>query len=232
MVLRALKIVKMLERLSQKINHLVYCLLLAIVCIACEAPKESLPYYNNPDFTPIWLSTKDSVDKQITHSIKPFSFYNQDGKLVNNATVKGKIHVANFFFTSCPSICPKMTVEFQTLQAAFVNDPAIVLLSYSVTPWMDSIARLKEYAQNNAVISDKWHLLTGNKADIYSLARQSYFAEESIGLTKDSTEFLHTEHFILVDQNGRLRGIYNGTLALETERLIADIKLLKGGEFN
>ena len=217
--------------MSKKIN-LLFHLFLTFITFSCGTSSESLPYYNSPDFTPIWLSTMDSVKQQITHSVKPFSFYNQDGNIINNSTVKGKIHVANFFFTSCPSICPKMTLEFQTIQAAFVNDPNVLLLSYSVTPWLDSIARLKEYAQNNAVISNKWHLLTGEKSAIYTLARQSYFAEEGTGFTKDSTEFLHTEHFILVDQNGRLRGIYNGTLALETERLIADIKLLRASEFN
>jgi protein SCO1 len=109
----------------------------------------------------------------------------------------------------------------------FSNDKEVVLLSYSVTPWIDNVERLNTYAHDNSISSRNWHLLTGNKAKIYELARKSYFAEEDMGFTKDSTEFLHTEHFLLVDGSKRIRGIYNGTLQLEIEQLISDIKQLK-----
>jgi len=105
-------------------------------------------------------------------------------------------------------------------------------LSYSVTPWIDSTQKLKKYAEFYNIIPGKWHLLTGDKSKIYELARKSYFAEEEIGFTKDSTEFLHTEHFVLVDASGRIRGIYNGTLSLETERLIGDIRKLQSEKNN
>jgi protein SCO1/2 len=120
-----------------------------------------------------------------------------------------------------------MTIQFESIQKAFEQDQEVVLLSYSVTPWIDSTEKLKKYAEFYKVVPGKWHLLRGNKTEIYELARKSYFAEEEIGFTKDSTEFLHTEHFVLVDKTGRIRGIYNGTLALETERLIADIRILR-----
>ena len=116
------------------------------------------------------------------------------------------------------------------LQNEFKNNQGIVILSYSVTPWIDSVARLKDYAGQNEITSPNWHLLTGSQGEIYKLARQSYFAEEDLGYTKDSTEFLHTEHVLLIDKTRRIRGIYNGTLQLEIEQLIKDIKLLKESE--
>ena len=100
------------------------------------------------------------------------------------------------------------------------------MLSYSVTPWVDSVSRLKKFADKYSIQTDKWHLLTGSTNSIYTLARQSYFAEEETGYSKDSSEFLHTEHFILVDKQGYIRGIYNGTLPLETQRLKEDIDIL------
>jgi protein SCO1/2 len=206
--------------------HFHLYIFLFITLFSCKNNKESLPYYNTPDFTPQWLNEKEAATV-ITHTIDSFKFQNQKGETISNENLKGKIHVANFFFTSCPSICPKMTIEFQSIQKAFEKETDVILLSYSVTPWRDSVAKLEEFAKNHSVLPGKWHLLTGEKSKIYSLARQSYFAEEEIGYTKDSTEFLHTEHFILVDKTGRIRGIYNGTLTLETERLIADIRTLK-----
>ena len=141
--------------------------------------------------------------------------------------MEGKIHVANFFFTGCGSICPGMMNKIAKLNHAFEKDSTVVFLSFSVTPWRDSVSRLSEYANSNKIIAPNWHLLTGPKADIYTLARKSYFAEEALGFTKDSTDFLHTEHVLLVDKTGRIRGIYNGTLDLDMEQLGKDIKLLK-----
>jgi len=209
----------MLKKRIQILNSIL--LAVAIVQSGCKNhPDASLPYYNTPDFTPHWSA--QSVDHQISN----FSFIDQDGFTISNETINNKIHVANFFFSSCISICPKMTVNLASLQKEFANNDNVVLLSYSVMPWKDSVARLKKYAAKYGIRENKWHLLTGSTEKIYSLARKSYFAEEQTGFTKDSTEFLHTEHFILVDQHGYIRGIYNGTLALETERLRDDIRLL------
>ena len=195
--------------------------------VGCKTNRQEnvLPYYNTPDFTPIWTNSKEAATK-ITHHIGNFSFTDQEGKTITQDNIKGKIHVANFFFSNCTAICPKMTINFESLQKTFADNDNVVLLSYSVMPWVDSIQQLKTYAAKYGVNSAKWHLLTGNQSAIYSLARQSYFAEEQIGFAKDSSEFLHTEHFILVDKQNYIRGIYNGTLALETERLTSDIALL------
>jgi protein SCO1/2 len=192
-----------------------------------QASDQALPYYNTPDFSPIFLKGDGGVDNTITHTIGKFALSNQDGEAFSEQDVQGKIQVANFFFTGCGSICPGMMSKLKKLNSESAKDKDIVFLSFSVTPWRDSVARLREYANANKIIASNWHLLTGPKADIYSLARRSYFAEEALGFTKDSTDFLHTEHVLLVDKTGRIRGIYNGTLDLDMEQLSKDIKVLK-----
>ncbi len=200
--------------------------------VACQPRPESsntpLPYYNTPDFTPVWADTPGQVDQAITHRIADFAFRDQTNQVVTQATIAGKIHVANFFFTTCPSICPKMTTLLRAVQDTFRQEPKVVLLSYSVTPWLDSVPRLRQYGQVKGILPGKWHLLTGERGRIYDLARRSYFAEEAIGFSRDSTEFLHTEHLILVDQHRRIRGVYNGTLPLDIDKLIGDIRTLLG----
>jgi protein SCO1 len=189
---------------------------------------ELLPYYNTPDFTPQFFVTADQAHSGVAHTIGDFSLEDQDGNVITRNFVHGKIHVADFFFTSCGSICPKMTTNMMKVSEAFADDTGVVILSYSVTPWHDDVATLKEYATQRDIDSPQWRLLTGPKSEIYNLARQSYFAEQEIGYTKDSTEFLHTEHFILVDESGRIRGIYDGTMPVDVEQLISDINALKG----
>jgi protein SCO1/2 len=189
---------------------------------------QRLPYYNTPEFSPMFLSDKAEVQSKITHTIGKFTFVNQDGDTLTEKAIKGKIHIANFIFTSCGNICPVMTDQMARVGKAFENDTSVVILSYTVTPWIDNPARLKKYKADKGIKKSNWYFLTGNKAAIYKLARQSYFAEESLGFTKDSTKFLHTEHFLLVDASQRIRGIYNGTLQLEAEQLIKDIRELKG----
>lgn len=208
------------------VNYMGIGLMAGILLNACAPGEQRLPFYNTPDFTPYWMEDGTNVSKTITHRIRDFTFTNQEGKPVTRQSVDGKIHVANFFFTICPSICPKMTNHFERVQQAFRNEEDVVLLSFSVTPWIDSVARLKEFAEEHHVMPGKWHLLTGNETEIYSMARTSYFAEELPGFNKDSTEFLHTENFILVDRTGRIRGIYKGTIELDTKRLIEDIEVL------
>lgn len=186
-----------------------------------------LPYYNEPDFTPLFIKNKQNLRDSITHTISNFSFLNQDSSQVTQQIIENKIHVANFIFTTCGSICPVMTKNMKIVNDSLANDGSIVFLSYSVTPWIDSPHKLKKYMARNEIVNPNWQFITGNKADIYTLARKSYFAEEDIGFSKDSTEFLHTEHFILVDKTKRIRGVYNGTLTLEMNHLLVDIKNLQ-----
>ncbi len=205
--------------------RIVFLLLGSIWVLSCTQNKNeisSLPYYNEPTFTPIF---EDSTP--INHTIGDFSFLDQDSLLVSQENIEGKIHIANFIFTICGSICPTMTANMKMVSDNLEADIDLVLLSYSVTPWFDKPFVLKKYKSDHNITNPNWHFLTGSKNEIYKLARQSYFAEEDIGFSKDSTEFLHTEHFILVDKTKRIRGIYNGTLALEMLQLIDDIKTLK-----
>lgn len=199
-----------------------------IILVACKSKPEalSLPFINQPDFTPEWIEKSDKGYESI-HRIPAFSFTNQNGEAVTEKTVEGKIYVADFIFTKCGSICPKMTANMGILQEKFKQDDDVLLLSHSVTPGIDSVPVLKKYAINKGVISGKWHLLTGNENDIYRLAKKEYYAGDTIGYYQTGNEFLHTENFILVDKHRRIRGVYNGTLALEMERLIEDIGTLK-----
>ncbi len=194
-------------------------------CTDNQSDDTTLPYYNEPNFTPVFIENLATVPSKIPHTISDFSFLNQDSLSISQKNIDGKIHVANFIFTSCGSICPTMTKNMKTVSDSFKND--VVFLSYSVTPWIDKPSVLKKFKAKNKIENPYWHFLTGSKSAIYQLARKAYFAEEDLGFSKDSTEFLHTEHFILVDKTKRIRGIYNGTLALEMQQLIEDIKTLK-----
>ncbi len=196
--------------------------------ISCGEQREidALPYYNTPDFEPVFISSIGQETEMISHQIADFSLTDQNGQFISQASIEGKIHIANFMFTSCGSICPVMTNQFKIIEEKFGNHPDFLILSYSVTPWIDDVPRLKEYTSANEITAPNWYFLTGGKSEIYTLARQSYFAEEDLGFTKDSTEFLHTEHVLLVDQTKRIRGIYNGTLKLEIAQLAMDIESL------
>ncbi|GHN00169.1 hypothetical protein WSM22_16580 [Cytophagales bacterium WSM2-2] len=204
----------------KKIGFFLFSLLCLLGC-----DKQRLPYYNTAAFTPLWPGEQKISEEKI-HRIARFRFTDQFDSAVSNHTFIGKIYVANFFFTSCPSICPKMTNHLKKVQQAFISNENVMLLSHSVLPWVDSTARLQEFAKIHQINYPKWRLVTGKKGEIYTLARQSYFAEEVAGFSRDSTSFVHTEHCLLVDKHGHLRGIYNGTLELEIDRMIEDINIL------
>jgi len=216
------------------LSYFIFCLIVLVACNNAtnnntEQIKDSLftlPFFNQPDWTPEWIGEIDSAYKNI-HIIPSFSFLDQNGKVVDENLVNGKIYVANFFFTKCRNICPKMTNNMRLLQEAFKNDTSILLLSHSVTPETDNVMVLNKYALDNKVDAAKWHLLTGDKKAIYSLAKQQYFAGDTVGYYQSGNEFLHTENFILVDQHRRIRGVYNGTLPVEINRIIEDIAILK-----
>ncbi len=196
-------------------------------CNKSTSEKLELPFYNEPSFSPIFIENADSVTKVINHTIADFECIDQDSSIFSNEKLKGKIHVANFIFTSCGSICLTMTKNMKLVNDEFQKDDKVVILSFSVTPWIDTPLKLKKYKSENKISNPNWHFLTGKTLEIYNLARKSYFAEEDIGYTKDSTDFLHTEHVLLIDKTKRIRGIYNGTLQLEMQQLIEDIKILK-----
>jgi protein SCO1 len=205
--------------------------MLLLVSCDTKVSKNDLPYYNDPNFEPQFL---DSIEakKRIDHTIADFSMTDQHNKTITQKDIEGRIHIANFFFTSCGSICPKMTNNLLAFQEKFSHEKDIVLLSYSVTPWQDSAPALQNFAAKYKITAPNWHLLTGKKKEIYQLARQSYFAEENIGFAKDTSDFMHTEHLLLVDKNKKIRGIYNATLELEIQQLIKDVYTLKNESKN
>jgi protein SCO1 len=209
-------------------KNLSYILPLILLLAACDkkADDNSLPFYNTPDFTPVWLTTQDDAYSKI-HTIEPFTLTNQLGNTVTNKSTAGKIYVANFFFASCQSVCPPMMENLSKVAQAFEKDNRVLILSHSVTPRRDNVPVLFKYAQKRQINNNKWWLLTGDQTAIYKLARQAYFADDATGYTKGSDDFLHTENLVLIDTKGRIRGVYNGSLQLEVNNLIEDIKLLE-----
>lgn len=191
-------------------------------------PKKTLPIFNPSDVNPELVdSTVQHISKY--HTIADFSFTNQNGKTITQKDYEGKIYVADFFFTTCPTICPIMQDNMVDIQNEFINNPQVMLLSHTVMPHTDSVPVLKNYAIEKGVVDSKWNLVTGDKKDIFYIARKSYLAvkTETAGELYD---MVHTENFILVDEQKRVRGFYDGTKKEEVARLIEDIHFLLGKE--
>jgi len=192
---------------------------------ALLTPEKKLPIYNPADVNPK-LVDESLLHIRRNHKVLDFKLINQNGDTITQEDYKNKIYVADFFFTRCMTICPVMTNNMGKLQEVFKEDDDIKFLSHSVTPVMDSVPILKEYAIKKGVIDSKWNITTGTKKHIYELARKSYFAvlDEGDGGLQD---FIHTENFVLVDKKRQIRGYYDGTDLDDIQRLIADIKILK-----
>lgn len=218
------------KRISKfKFMRLKLFILLIILFAGCKNNKTtsvSLPFFNAASLTPHWIE-KGAPEYKRIHNIADFKLVNQDGDTITNANYKGKIYVADFFFTICPGICPILEKHMSILQEEYEFDPQVLLLSHTVMPSRDSVSVLKKYAEKNEIKASKWNLVTGKKKDIYNLARYSYFADEDFEKTQDENAFIHTENFILIDQLGRIRGVYNGTLKTDLKRLIRHIEILK-----
>ena len=188
-------------------------------------PTKKLPIYNPADVNPK-LVDASVKHKRSNHQIADFKLINQNGDTITQDNYKGKIYVADFFFTRCQTICPIMSTNMGDLQDFYLKDTAVMLLSHSVTPIIDSISVLRAYADKRGIMDTKWNLVTGDKKHIYELARKSYFAvlDEGDGGAQD---FIHTEQFILVDRKKQIRGFYDGTNKDEIQRIIEDIEILK-----
>ena len=166
------------------------------------------------------------LDKRKYHIIADFSLTNQNGEIVTQNNYTNKIYVADFFFTTCQTICPIMTDHMFQIQNEILTDDEVMLLSHTVTPEIDSVEQLKRYAIEKGVVDRKWNLVTGDKKQIYDLARKSYLAVKTIG-DGDQYDMIHTENFMLIDKSRQIRGFYDGTKAEDIERLLNDIKILK-----
>lgn len=189
-------------------------------------PSDILPIYHPSQLDPRLVA--DDVKKQIgEHRISDFNLIDQHGAHVDLSDVGERIIVADFFFTTCSTICPKMTTQMGRIQSTFPKSDPIMLLSHSVTPEMDSVPVLASYAELHAADYDRWRFLTGDRKQIYDLARRSYFAAMDEG-DGGPDDFVHTENFVLVDPLRRIRGFYDGTKTTDVDRLIGDIKKLLG----
>lgn len=185
--------------------------------LASCVKEKPLPILGERDF-----NGKDTV----YHTIPSFRFVNQDSATVTNETFDGKIYVADFFFTTCPSICPIMKTQLKRVYDEFSDDDEIMMLSHTIDPEHDTVALLRDYAERIGVSGDKWHFVTGNMDDIYNVARTGYFVTALVDNTVPGG-FLHSGAFLLVDKHRRIRGQYDGTKEDQVDRLIKDIRRLK-----
>jgi len=211
---------------------LLFLLIFAAVVIAAYytlKPSDELPVYHPNQLDQRLVDPAVKGTKGV-HTIMDFSLTDQTGGTFTLADVGDRIIVSDFFFTTCPTICPKMTVEMARVQEVFKNEPRLLLLSHSVTPEIDSVEVLAAYADLHGADPARWRFLTGPRKQIYALARRSYFAAMDEG-DGGPDDFVHTENFVLVDPQRRLRGFYDGTSTQDVDRLIGDIrKLLKEGK--
>ena len=187
--------------------------------------KKALPIYQ-PALVNAELVDSTIQHKKKYHKIADFSLTNQNGETVTQENFKNKIYIADFFFTTCPTICPIMTDHMRDIQKEIINDNDIMLLSHSVTPKIDSVAQLKRYALKKGVNDKKWHLVTGDKKQIYELARKSYLAVKTDG-NGDQYDMIHTENFMLIDKERQIRGFYDGTDPEAIKTLLEDLETLK-----
>ena len=187
-------------------------------------------YQPLPIYQPAIVST-ELVDSTIQyqkkyHKIADFTLVNQNGRTITQKDYKDKIYIADFFFTTCQTICPIMTNHMVNIQKKIINDNDVMLLSHSVTPDIDSVAQLKRYALKKGVNDKKWNLVTGDKKEIYRLARKSYLAVKDNG-DGGPFDMVHTENFMLIDKKRQIRGFYDGTNEEDIDRLLNDLEILK-----
>ena len=204
-------------------------LIISIIIVSIIYNKLNV-YQPLPIYQPAMV-TNELVDSTIQHKrkyhkIADFSLINQNGKTITQNDYKDKIYVADFFFTTCQTICPIMTTNMADIQNEILNDDDVMLLSHSVTPKIDSVQQLKRYAIEKGVNDAKWNLVTGDKKQIYELARKSYLAVKRDG-NGDEYDMIHTENFMLIDKKRQIRGFYDGTNKEDISRLLDDIKILK-----
>ena len=222
------QIVSMKSLLYKYRKFFIVLILFSVVTISlfysALKPQKTLPIYNPANVNPELVDSTVQY-KSKYHTIADFSFVNQNGDTITQKNYEGKIYVADFFFTTCGSICPKMTTNLADVQKAVLNNPKVMLLSHTVFPEVDSIPVLKAYAIKHGVVDSKWNLVTGDKKEIYTMARKSYLAVK-LGRPDQLYDMVHTENFVLVDQKRRVRGFYDGTNKDEIKRLLDDIDFL------
>lgn len=204
---------------------LVLSAVLISVIYSILKPEKRLPVYQ-PDMVTAELVDSTMQEVRKYHQIADFELVNQNGDTITEKFYEDKIYIADFFFTTCLTICPIMTDHMLQIQEKIKNDPEVLLVSHTVIPRVDTVAQLKRYALEKGVEDDKWNLLTGDKKEIYDLARKSYLVAKTEG-DGGPYDMIHTENFVLVDKNREIRGYYDGTDPEAIEHLMADLEILK-----
>ena len=204
---------------------LILSIIIVTIIFNILTPKKVLPIYQ-PSMVNFEMVDSTVQYQSKYHKIANFSLINQNGDTITEKDYANKIYVADFFFTTCQTICPIMTDHMVKIQEAIKNDDDVLLLSHSVTPEIDSVAQLKRYAIEKGVDVKKWNLVTGDKKQIYELARKSYLAVKTDG-NGDEYDMIHTENFMLIDKKQQIRGYYDGTKPEDIAQLLEDIKVLK-----
>ncbi|HET7361345.1 MAG TPA: SCO family protein [Salinimicrobium sp.] len=203
----------------------IFSVIMIFLIYSILKPEKTLPVYQ-PDMVNAELVDLSMREVRKYHTIADFKLINQNGDTITQKDYKGKIYVADFFFTTCRTICPIMTGNMLKIQQEIKDDPNIMLLSHTVTPKIDTVEQLKRYALKKGVIDEKWNLVTGDKKQIYELARKSYLAVKTNG-DGGKYDMIHTENFVLVDKERRIRGFYDGTDPQAVKKLLKDIEILE-----
>jgi protein SCO1/2 len=198
---------------------------LLIAVVGCGSHDSTLPYYVSEQLTPEWMGD-DAVNDSTIHRIGDFRLINQRREVVTDRSLSGRITVAHFFFTRCAGVCPKTQPNLARVLSKFPGDARIQIFSHSVKPEEDSVAQLVAYAAEHHVLDRRWNFLTGSRSEIERLAKDLYFANLNDGRSYGVADLVHTETVFLVDPRGRIRGVYNGTLELDMDRLVDDIGVL------
>lgn len=202
-------------------KQVIFLILLCIVA-SCSEKSEKLPYLGN-------TTVVNNVETK--HTIKDFSFLNQDGLVITNETFKNKIYIADFIFLKCPTICPIMNMELKRVYDTFKDNENVLFVSHTVDPENDTIPVLKAYSENLEVSPKKWHFLWGEQKEIFDIAKNSYFTQAYEDLYAPGG-YAHSGGFILVDKNRHIRGVYDGTDSIDVDRLIKEIVILLNEESN
>ena len=204
-------------------KFIVYCLLITVYC-SCSNSQEKLPILGNREAIVKTVNGKQITDT-LYHQIPDFEFINQDSVKITQKDFAGKIYVADFFFTTCPTICPKMKTQMLRIFKKFKDNPRVAILSHTIDPRHDTPAVLKEFSKNLGIQNSMWQMVTGDKAKIYEIGQKSYM----VSATDDPTQpggIVHSGAFILVDKNRHIRGIYDGTEPERVDKLMEDMDLL------
>ncbi len=215
-------------RLFAVVGIVVVGIIIAYILSKSQLEEKQLPVIQPKDLKSDMVNP-DLLEVGIGHRIGSFAFQNQNNKTITRETVKGKVFVVEYFFTTCGTICPKMTEQMTRVQQRFKDNDELKILSFTVNPAIDTVEVMKAYAEKHGAVDGQWHFLTGEKEALYDLARKSFFVlkpAEAANLGDAGSDFIHTNNFVLVDRELRIRGYYDGTSISEVNELMDDIDLL------